>query len=105
MVSGKAVINDSTVTYASPAYQALKIVTPTHFSVIGKNGSDGVMQNASAGRVKVEATTYTEYLDFSSSKTLLSQAAVFTYRLDGDRWYLKGGNGAMQFDEVWERVK
>jgi hypothetical protein len=105
LISGKAVINDSTMTYGSPNDEAMKIVTPTHFSVVSKNASDGVMQHAVAGRVKMDATHYTEFLDFASSKDMVSKTATFTYKVEGNKWYIKGGFDKIQFDEVWQRVE
>ena len=105
LISGKATINDSTVSYGSSNSDAMKIVTPTHFAVIAKNPADGSMQHTTAGRVKMDNTHYTEYLDYASSKDMVSKTASFTYKVVGNKWYVKGGNDQMKFDEVWERVQ
>ena len=105
LISGKAVIDDSTVTYGNSGNESMKIVTPTHFSVISKNTSDGTMQHAVAGRVKIDATNYTEFLDFASRRDMVSKTARFTYRVEGNKWYIKGGIDNMQFDEVWQKVE
>jgi hypothetical protein len=105
LISGKAVINDSAMTYGSPKDESMKIVTPTHFAVVSKNTSDGSMQHAVAGRIKMDDTHYIELLDFSSMKDWVSKTATFTYRVEGNKWYIKGGFDKVQIDEVWQRVE
>jgi hypothetical protein len=49
---------------------------------------------------------YTEYLMYTSYKPILGKVAKFTYRLEGDKWYIKGRfDNMMMFEEVWQRVK
>jgi hypothetical protein len=104
LASGKMTTGDSTVSYGTQTGESIKIITPTHFSVMGKEVTDSVGQFA-GGRVKMDKTTYTEYLDFTSRKGMENQMATFTYRIEGNKCYLKGGTGALKFDEVWERVQ
>jgi len=105
LVSGKAVINDSTYNYDNKTSDAIKIVTPTHFAVFSNNATDSSFEHAAAGPVQFDDKNYTEELRYGNTKERFGKKVKFTYRIEGDKWYVKGGieNVAM-FDEVWQRV-
>lgn len=67
--------------------------------------TEGTMQHAGAGTVKMDSKNYTEVINYGNEKSLLGKSAVFTYTLEGDKWHIKGGTAEMKFDEEWQRVK
>ena len=104
--SGKVKIGDSTYPYDNKTTDAIKIVTPTHFAVISKNVTNDSMQHAGAGTVKMDDKNYTEVIQYGSDPSMTGKIAKFTYHIEGDKWYIKGGiENMMMFEEVWERVK
>src|SRR5678810_698322 len=106
LISGKAVMNDSTFNYDNKTSDAIKIVTPTHFAVLYNNVADSAFENAGAGPVQFDDKNYTEELQYGNSKEWLGKKVKFTYRIEGDKWYIKGGiENVVTFDEVWQRVK
>ena len=106
LISGKVTQGDSTLPYDNKTSDAIKIVTPTHFAVFSQNISDSSFQHAVAGTIEMDDKNYTEHLMYSDAKAIIGKAAKFTYRLEGDKWYIKGGiENMMMFDEEWQRVK
>jgi hypothetical protein len=106
LISGKITQGDSTSPYDNTTSDAIKIVTPTHFAVLSKNVSDDSLQHAGAGTVQMDDKNYTEEIKYSSFKDLVGKTAKFTYRIEGDKWYIKGGiENMMTFEEVWQRIK
>ena len=103
LVSGKMTNADSTVTYGGTG-EAIKIITPTHFSVMSKDAT-GNTGHFAGGRVKMDASNYTEMLDYSSEKSMLNNNVVFTYKIEGNKCSVKGGTDAIKFDEVWEKIE
>jgi hypothetical protein len=89
----------------------MKILNPTHFMFIQETIAGGEREFASAagGRYELNGDTYIESLDYASWEDYKDSQAVFTWRLDGGRWYHKGvlnspdGNKFL-IEEVWERV-
>ena len=105
LISGKATQGDSTFSYDDKTSDAIKIVTPTHFAVFSKNVSDDSLQNAGAGTVQVDDKNYVEEIRYATFKDVVGKTAKFTYRIEGDKWYVKGGiENTVTFDEVWQRV-
>ena len=105
LISGKATQGDSTSSYDGKASDAIKIVTPTHFAVFSKNVSDDSLQHAGAGTVQVDDKNYTEEIKYATSKDVVGKTAKFTYRIEGDKWYIKGGiENMIMFEEVWQRL-
>ena len=90
--------------YDNKATGSIKI-TPTHFAVISQNSSDTAFQHAGAGTVKMDSKNYTEVILYGNTKSMIGKSATFTYRIEGDKCYIKGGTKNMKFDEVWQRVK
>lgn len=80
---------------------SIKIVAPTHFAVISENSADTAFQYAGAGTVKMDSKNYTEVILYGNTKSMIGKSATFTYRIEGDKWYIKGGTDDMKFDEVW----
>ncbi len=106
LVSGKMIQGDSSYPYDNKTSDAIKIITPTHFAVMSKNASNDTLEHATAGLVKMDDKNYTEEIQYSSGPTMVGKKAKFTYRIDGDKWYVKGGiENMMMFEEVWQRVK
>ena len=106
LISGKMTQGDSTFPYDNKTSDAIKIVTPTHFAVFTQSMADSSLEHAGAGTVQMDDKNYTENLMYGNSKELLGKAAKFTYRLEGDKWYIKGGiDNMMTFEEVWQRVQ
>ena len=103
LVSGILTYKDTASSYGDTG-ESMKIITPTHFAVMSKD-ADGTLGHVSGGRVKMDATHYTETLDYSSSKDMLNQSAAFTYTVEGDKCHIKGGTKDYTFDEVWQRVQ
>ena len=104
LLSGKMLQGDSTLSYGEASLNAIKIVTPTHFAVLGQN-PDGSFSHASAGRVTITPTTYTESLTHGTLPSLLGKDVTFTYEVKGDTWHVKGASGNISFEETWARVK
>ena len=106
LVSGKATVGDSTYPYDNKTLDAIKIVTPTHFAVISKNVSNDSMQNAGAGTVKMDDRNYIEEIQYGNGSTIIGKTAKYTYHIEGDKWYIKGGiENMMMLEEAWQRVK
>ena len=106
LISGKMIQGDSTFPYDNKTSDAMKIVTLTHFAVFSQNISDSSFEHAGAGTVEMDGKNYTEHLMYTDTKAMIGKAAKFTYRLEGNKWYIKGGiENMMMFDEEWQRVK
>ena len=106
LISGKVTQGDSTFPYDNKTSDAIKIVTPTHFAVFSQNVSDTAFAHAGAGPVEMDDKNYTEHIMYGNDKDLIGKTAKFTYRLEGDKWYIKGGiDNMIMFEEVWQRVK
>ena len=105
LVSGKAVQGDSTMNYDAKTDDAIKIVTATHYAVLSKNVATDSLQVAGAGPIQVDDKNYIEGTKYCIFKDLVGKSARFTYRIEGDKWYVKGGiENMITFDEVWQRV-
>ena len=105
LVSGKAVMGDSTFNYDNKTSDAIKIVTPTHFAVLSNSVADSAFEHAGAGWIQFDEKNYTEELKYGNTKEWIGQKVKFTYRIEGDKWYVKGGiENVATFDEVWQRV-
>ena len=99
-VSGKSTRGDSTTSYDDKTVDQIKIVTPTHFAVFSKD-----FANAAAGTVQIDDKNYIEEIKYCTLKDWLGKNVKFTYRIDGDKWYVKGGiENTVMFDEVRQRV-
>lgn len=106
LISGKMTQGDSTFPYDNKTSDAIKIVTPTHFAVFSQHVPDTAFEHAGAGTVEMDGKNYTEHLMYGNDKDMVGKTAKFTYRLGGDKWYIKGGiDNMMMFEEVWQRVK
>jgi hypothetical protein len=105
LVSGKALLGDSTMSYDNKTSDAIKIVTPTHFAVFSNKVADSSFEHAGAGPVQFDDKNYTEELKYGDTKEWIGKKVKFTYRIEGDKWYVKGGiENVVTFDEVWQRV-
>ena len=105
LVSGKAVMGDSTFNYDNKTSDAIKIVTPTHFAVLSNSVVDSAFEHAGAGWIQFDEKNYTEELKYGDTKEWIGQKVKFTYRIEGDKWYVKGGiENVATFDEVLQRV-
>ena len=106
LISGKATQDASTFPYDNKTLDAIKIVTPTHFAVFSQKVSDTAFQHASTGTAEMDDKNYTEHLLYDNNKDMVGKTAKFTYRLEGDKWYIKGKiDNMVMLEEVWQRVK
>ena len=91
--------------YDAKTDDAIKIVTATHYAVLSKNVATDSLQVAGAGPIQVDDKNYTQEIKYCTVKDLVGKSAKFTYRIEGDKWYIKGGiENMITFDEVWQRV-
>ena len=104
LLNGKMTNNDTTTSYTN-TNESIKIVTPTHFAVISQHLSDSAFNHTLAGTVKMDAKNYAEEIKYGSAKSFIGKTAKFTYRLEGDKWYIKGGFDKIIFEEEWQRVQ
>jgi len=107
LISGKFTQSGDTATYYydDKTSDAIKIVTPTHFAVFSKNVSDDSLQHAGAGPIQVDDKNYIEEIKYGTDKDVVGKTAKFTYRIEGDKWYIKGGiENLMTFEETWQRL-
>lgn len=104
LVSGQMTQNDSTLTYTAANLNSMKIISPTHFAVLGQN-SDGSFSHAFGGAVTITPDTYTESIDFASSPNMKGRKSVLKYEVKGDQLHINGGVDGITFNETWTRVK
>lgn len=106
LVSGTMSFGDSTIEDDMTKMESMKIVTPTHFAVFNKDISTGDIGHAGAGTVTVGSNDYTETITYATGTgNKYPIIAKFTYKLNGDKWHIKGGFDKYTFDETWQRVK
>lgn len=103
LVSSKMTTNDST-TVINNMGETMKIITPTHFALLSR-AEDSTLQYAGGGRVSMNATNYTETIEYFSDKSMLNQKGTFTYKIEGDKCHFTGNVGAVKVDEVWQKVQ
>jgi hypothetical protein len=110
MISSRVTRGDSVLAdVRAPEVRSLKVLDLTHFSFITVR-RDTQFVRAAAGRYTTQRHTateghYTEVSEIGSSPGLRGRTFNFTYRLEGDTWYHKGGVGTATIDEVWRRVR
>jgi hypothetical protein len=73
--------------------KSLKIVTPTHWSVIASSANGKKFVRAGAGRYRVKGDNYIEAIDFASYTNWVGTEATFKWRVEGDRWHQSGTFG------------
>jgi hypothetical protein len=109
MVSSRVTRGDSVLSdVKAPEVRSVKVLNRTHFSFITVR-RDTQFVRAAAGRYSTQPKSaaegqYTEVPEIGSSSGLRDRAFIFTYRIEGDTWYHKGGVGTATIDEVWRRV-
>ncbi len=90
-----------------PASPSTKILDADHFAFGGPTPGGSVW--AGGGTYRVEDGKYIEIVEYHSMASLVGQSLVFSYRLDGDRWYHSGdfeaGGRKFHIREIWRRVK
>jgi hypothetical protein len=107
LISGKFTQSGDTATYYydDKTSDAIKIVTSTHFAVFLKDVSDDSLQHAGAGTIQVDDKNYIEEVKYGTDKDMIGKTVKFTYRMEGDKWYIKGGvSNLVTFEETWQRV-
>ena len=105
-LSGSTTRGDSVSMFDSKLIDKIKIVTPTHFAWQSRKVSDKSFIGAISGKVTMDSTNYTEEILYSSNPGIkATTVAKFTYKVEGDKWYHKGGFAGYEFEEVWQRVK
>jgi len=110
MVSSRVTRGDSVLAdVRAPEVRSLKVLDRTHFSFITVR-RDTQFVRAAAGRYTTRPHSategqYTEMSEIGSSAGFRGRTFSFTFRLEGDTWYHKGGVGTATIDEVWRRVR
>ena len=59
--------------------------------MLSKNVATDSLQVAGAGPIQVNDKNYTEEIKYCIFKDLVEKSAKFTYTIEGDKWYIKGG--------------
>ena len=101
LVSGRMIDAQGKTTEYSDI-RCVKVLADGRFSFLMTHG--GVFNLAAAGKYAISGNTYTETVTESSGRPAPG-TYTFTWRVEGDRWYHKGGTNGVVFDEVWRRVR
>jgi hypothetical protein len=86
----------------------VKHVTPTHWTWVAYDRENRMVQAAAGGTWSLRDGEYVEAVEFTTENfpQARGNTSPFEYRLDGDRWILKGGpDRAIRDDETWTRLK
>ena len=87
----------------------IKHVTDTQFAWVTYNNETKQVTSALGGTCAIAGDSYIETPQYGLGQVLdllRDKEQKFTWKLDGDRWHLKGqlSNG-LKLEEEWERVK
>ena len=82
--------------------RSVKVLADGRFALVMTKA--GNFDLAATGRYTIAGNTYTEIVTDSSGHPKPG-TYTFTWRVEGDRWYHKGGSGGVVFDEVWRRAR
>ena len=107
IISQKVTRGDSTSVSDLKTYEALKVVSPTHVSYLSVSKVDSSTL-AFVARITADKDVYTEQFEHTSAKEMMGLKATFKYKIDNDKWSIKGGltlnNVVYVFDEIWQKV-
>jgi hypothetical protein len=103
-VSGTFTTADGTTEQTAADRSALKVLTATHFSIVGRDPGHSF---AHAGRYRLEGDEYTEHIGVAINPDVEGRSYTFDSKLDGDTWEISGRmvNLGVELSEVWRRVK
>jgi hypothetical protein len=104
-VSGKYTYPDRVNQVDATKSNAIKIFTPTHFSVISMSPDGKEFRRANAGRLVVKGSKCVEYIDYSSGSEYLGKSYSFDIRFEGDKLIQTGMIDNVKLEETWQRVK
>lgn len=93
----------SASTTDSTQVQAQKVIVGTHFAYVTMSGNRFV--RAAAGTYRSDTKSYTEHIELTAVPEMLGNDYTFTYRLEGDAWYLDGNVGGTRLQEIYRRVR
>jgi RNA polymerase sigma factor (sigma-70 family) len=100
---------ESTLPADSPkSIRCVKHITPTHWTWVTYDRDNKVAHTACGGTWTLKGDTYEETNEFATEdmKHVRGKTFAFHYKLDGDKWFLKGGPDLeIAVDDVWVRVK
>lgn len=89
-------------------YTHVKHVTPTHFMWAIYDG-DGKVEAALGGSCTLKGNEYTEVPEYGMGgvlEELKGKPQVFTWKVEGNKWYHTGKlSSGLTIEEVWERVE
>jgi hypothetical protein len=90
-----------------PETPSIKVLNADHFA-FGGQADDGSVW-AGGGSYRIEDGKYIENVEYHSMPFLVGRSLMFSYRLEGDRWYHDGdfeaGGRRFHIREIWRRVK
>jgi hypothetical protein len=93
---------------APQATRMVKHVTPTHWTWVVYDRENRRVTDAAGGTWSLRDGEYVEDCEFCTENfpQLRGGSYPFQFRIDGDRWVLKGGpDRAIRDDETWTRLK
>jgi hypothetical protein len=93
---------------APKAARMLKHVTPTHWTWAIYDRENRMVYAAMGGTWSLRDGAYVEECEFTTDNAAGARGKSYSYeyRLDGDRWTIKGGpDRTLAHDETWTRLK
>jgi RNA polymerase sigma factor (sigma-70 family) len=90
------------------SFRCVKHITPTHWTWVAYDRDTKVAFSTCGGTWTLRGDKYEETNEFATEdmKHARGKAFAFNYKLDGDKWLLKGGPELeVRVDDVWLRVK
>lgn len=93
---------------APKAMRMVKHLTPTHWTWVAYDRENKMVLAAAGGTWSLRNGEYVEDCDFATENVsrLRGGSYPLDFRIDGDRWILKGGfNRVIREDETWTRLK
>ncbi len=105
IVGGKAEDGD----YRKVPYAQVKIVTQDRCAWASYEPGTGAVIRAAGGSCRLGDGTYVERLEYANADDLaglIGKDQKFTWKVEGDRWYLSGNlSNGQRIEELWERAK
>lgn len=100
---------ESTLPAGTPkSMRCVKHITPTHWTWVAYDRDTKVALSACGGTWTLKGDKYEETNEFATEdmKHARGKAFAFNYKIDGDKWFLKGGPDLeIHVDDVWVRLK
>ena len=96
---------ESTLPAGTPkSIRCVKHITPTHWTWVAYDRDTKVAFSACGGIWALKGDKYEETNEFATEdmKHVRGKAFAFNYKIDGDKWFLKGGPDLeIQVDDLW----